>query len=198
MGSRSYIGRERVDGQVAYVYCHSGAYMDINGEILQEKVKTEQSVASLIVDGGMSYITDSGVSYEKSPEYQVSLMSVQAFLDYEDYHIESLFLWRDGEWHVKTCHLENSDDQTWHKLVDIDCEKECVKVKQVEINYRDMVIDDVMVSLNDHETTQQTVVRVLSENGRTVLSPVVDDITQAVEVKREQQRVLNATSFDAS
>ena len=46
-----------------------------------------------------------------------------------------------------------------------------------------MVIDDVMVSLNDHETTQETVVRVLSENGRTVLSHVVDDITQAIEAK---------------
>ena len=128
MGSRSYIGRERVDGQVAYVYCHSGAYMDINGAILQEKVKTEQSVARLISNSNMSYITDSGVPYEESPEYQVSLMSVQAFLDYEDYDIESLFLWRDGEWWVKTCHLENSDDKTWHKLSSINCEKGRVKL----------------------------------------------------------------------
>ena len=196
MGSRSYIGRERVDDQVAYVYCHSGAYLDVNGEILQEKVKTEQAAAALISGGEISYIIETGVGYYNQPRYEVSLMSKREFLDYEDIMIESLFLWRAGEWWVKTCHLENSDDKTWHKLVDIDCENECVK--QVEINYRDMLVDDVMVSVNDHETTQQTVVRVLSENGRTVLSHVVDEITQAVEAKREQQRVLKATSFDAS
>ena len=117
MGSRSYIGYLRYDGNVQYVYCHSGADMDINGEILFQHYADVDKVRSLIAGGDMSYIEDDGktVCYEGEND-ETHIMQLSEFQGYEDICIESMFLFKEGVWHVKSQHIEDSDGETWHAL----------------------------------------------------------------------------------
>ena len=116
MGSRSYIGQLRDDGKVEFVYCHSGAYMENNGEILLEHYTEADKVNSLIAGGNMSYIDVAGVdSYFGGADSKMSTMPLSEFLEYKDINIESLFLFKEGQWHVKSRHVKGGD-KAWDLL----------------------------------------------------------------------------------
>ena len=126
MASRSYIGRLRSDNQVVFVYCHSCAYMDVNGALLQEFYTNTRDVARLISGGAMSYIDEYG-----KPSYYVEqgnadlgvaiyTQPLEHFLtEIYDICTESVFLWRDGEWWVQSYHIEDSEQDTQHRLREI-------------------------------------------------------------------------------
>ena len=117
MGSRCYIGYLREDNQVQYVYCHSGAYMDENGEILFQHYADADKVRSLIAGGNMSYIDDDGKAvYYEGENDETCIMQLSEFQDFKDSDIESMFLFKEGVWHVKSDHIEDSDGETWHAL----------------------------------------------------------------------------------
>ena len=116
MGSRSYIGQLREDGKVEFAYCHSGAYMDENGLTLLEYYTEAEKVKALIAGGDMSYIGDDGDdSYFGGADSKVSTMPISKFLEYKDINIESLFLFKEGQWHVKSVHVKGGDKQ-WDLL----------------------------------------------------------------------------------
>ncbi len=116
MGSRSYIGQLREDGNVEFVYCHSGAYMDDNGLTLLKYYTEAEKVKALIAGGDMSYIGDDGDdSYIGGADSKVSTMPISKFLEYKDINIESLFLFKEGQWHVKSRHVKGGDKQ-WDLL----------------------------------------------------------------------------------
>ena len=118
MGSRSYIGQLRDDGKVEFVYCHSGAYMEDNGEILLEDYTEADKVKALIAGGDMSYIgnaDDGDDSYIGGAGSKVSTMPISKFLEYKDINIESLFLFKEGQWHVKSRHVKGGDKE-WDLL----------------------------------------------------------------------------------
>ena len=116
MGSRSYIGQLREDGNVEFVYCHSGAYMDDNGLTLLEYYTEAEKVKALIAGGDMSYIGDDGDdSYIGGAGSKVSTMPISKFLEYKDINIESLFLFKEGQWHVKSVHVKGGDKK-WDLL----------------------------------------------------------------------------------
>ena len=120
MGSRSYIGQLREDGKVEFVYCHSGAYMDDNGLTLLDHYTEADNVKALIAGGDMSYIgnaddgDDSYIGGAGSKEYT---MPISKFLEYKDISIESLFLFKEGQWHVKSRHVKGGDKE-WDLLKD--------------------------------------------------------------------------------
>ena len=116
MGSRSYIGQLREDGNVEFVYCHSGAYMDDNGLTLLKYYTEAEKVKALIAGGDMSNIGNDGVdSYFGGEDSKVSTMPISKFLEYKDINIESLFLFKEGQWHVKSRHVKGGDKQ-WDLL----------------------------------------------------------------------------------
>ena len=115
MGSRSYIGQLRDDGKVEFVYCHSGAYMEDNGEILLEDYTEADKVKALIAGGDMSYIGNGDDSYLGGAGSKVSTMPLSKFLEYKDINIESLFLFKEGQWHVKSRHVKGGDKE-WDLL----------------------------------------------------------------------------------
>ena len=115
MGSRSYIGQLRDDGKVEFVYCHSGAYMEDNGEILLEDYTEADKVKALIAGGDMSYIGNGDDSYIGGAGSKVSTMPLSKFLEYKDINIESLFLFKEGQWHVKSRHVKGGD-KAWDLL----------------------------------------------------------------------------------
>ena len=60
-------------------------------------------VNSLIAGGNMSYIDVAGVdSYFGGADSKMSTMPLSEFLEYKDINIESLFLFKEGQWHVKS------------------------------------------------------------------------------------------------
>ena len=118
MGSRSYIGQLREDGKVEFAYCHSGAYMDDNGLTLLKYYTEADKVKALIAGGDMSYIgnaDDSDDSYIGDAGSKVSTMPISKFLEYKDISIESLFLFKEGQWHVKSRHVKGGDKE-WDLL----------------------------------------------------------------------------------
>ena len=118
MGSRSYIGQLREDGNVEFAYCHSGAYMDDNGLTLLEHYTEAEKVKALIAGGDMSYIgnaDDGDDSYIGGADSKVSTMPISKFLEYKDINIESLFLFKEGQWHVKSRHVKGGDKK-WDLL----------------------------------------------------------------------------------
>ena len=54
MGTHSYIGRERDDGSVQYVYCHWDGYPTHNGRILLEHYSSRERVEQLLALGELS------------------------------------------------------------------------------------------------------------------------------------------------
>ena len=120
MGSRSYIGQLREDGKVEFAYCHSGAYMDDNGLTLLKYYTEADKVKALIAGGDMSYIgnaDDGDDSYIGGAGSKVSTMPISKFLEYKDINIESLFLFKEGQWHVKSVHVKGGDKE-WDLLKD--------------------------------------------------------------------------------
>ncbi len=116
MGSRSYIGQLREDSNVEFVYCHSGAYMNDNGLTLLEHYTEADKVKALIAGGDMSYIGNADDdSYLGGAESKISTMPLSKFLEYKDINIESLFLFKEGQWHVKSRHVKGGDKQ-WDLL----------------------------------------------------------------------------------
>ena len=116
MGSRSYIGQLRDDGKVEFVYCHSGAYMEDNGEILLQDYTEADKVNSLIAAGNMAYIGDAGDdAYYGGADAKLSTMPMSKFLEYKDINIESLFLFKNGQWYVKSRHVKGGDKE-WDLL----------------------------------------------------------------------------------
>ena len=116
MGSRSYIGQLREDGNVEFVYCHSGAYMDENGLTLLKYYTEAEKVKALIAGGDMSNIGNDGDdSYFGGEDSKVSTMPISKFLEYKDINIESLFLFKEGQWHVKSRHVKGGDKK-WDLL----------------------------------------------------------------------------------
>ena len=116
MGSRSYIGQLREDGNVEFVYCHSGAYMDDNGLTLLKYYTEAEKVKALIAGGDMSNIGNDGDdSYFGGEDSKVSTMPISKFLEYKDINIESLFLFKEGQWHVKSRHVKGGDKK-WDLL----------------------------------------------------------------------------------
>lgn len=54
MGTRSYIGIERDDGSVTYIYCHWDGYPSYNGAILMEHYSDPERLEQLLALGDIS------------------------------------------------------------------------------------------------------------------------------------------------
>lgn len=54
MGTRSYIGMERDDGSVAYIYCHWDGYPSHNGAVLMEHYSSAERMERLVALGDIS------------------------------------------------------------------------------------------------------------------------------------------------
>ena len=134
MGSRSYIGYTREDGKIEFVYCHQGAEMTENGKTLLTHFNDADS-AKMLVEGGSL----SSISYDGTPNHvdvvgdyvddesgivEIAFSHFDRFIVMEQGEgklgIESLFLWRHGDWTVKSdWHIEGCEGGKWHRLADV-------------------------------------------------------------------------------
>lgn len=118
MGSRNYIGYSTEDGNVTFSYCHRGAQMKYNGKALITHFNTEKEARALAFHGEMSSIDheDGSIYGYKNPD-TTATVSLNAYLTMSERGIESLFLWRNSRWYVKSdYHLR---DNEWHGLCDL-------------------------------------------------------------------------------
>ncbi|MDE0084772.1 MAG: hypothetical protein OXU23_03605 [Candidatus Poribacteria bacterium] len=118
MGSRSYIGYLNKDGNVTASYCHLGAKMDINGKSLLTHYNTDENARAIAYHGEMASIDgDTGkVSEYKNPAPTISL-SLNAFLTYSERNIQSIYLWRNFQWYVKSDYYLDNED--WHIVANL-------------------------------------------------------------------------------
>ena len=113
MGSRSYIGHLE-NGTVTFSYCHTGAYLEDNGETLLEHFNTEDKARALAHAGAMHSISGVDVDIGNNRETAES-MRISEYLAFDEIAIESLFVYMHSNWWVKSCHASGREG-TWHLL----------------------------------------------------------------------------------
>ncbi len=67
MGTRSYIGMEREDGSVTYIYCHWDGYPSWNGAVLMEHYSSAERMERLLALGDISSLQPRIAPTQDSP-----------------------------------------------------------------------------------------------------------------------------------
>lgn len=122
MGSRSYIGF--LEGStVTYSYCHQGAYIDTLGYQLMDYFTRVDDAKALATGGGMHTIGDGEVDRYVDRNNPAETMSLEAFESIDlsvEISTESLFLYKHGEWRVKSRHTHDYFfTDRWHFLEEV-------------------------------------------------------------------------------
>lgn len=107
MGSRNYIGHLGDGNVVTFSYCHTGSYMDANGQTLLDYFNDEEKAKALAHTGGMHSISDGEVDAYDDRDCPKTEMSLESFLAIDANDIESLFLYIHNFWCVKSFHIES-------------------------------------------------------------------------------------------
>lgn len=119
MGSRSYIGY--LEGStVTFSYCHQGAYIDTVGYELMDNFTNVADAKALATGGGMHTIGDGEIDRYEDREDPACEMSLEAFESIDlsvEIDIESLYLYKYGDWRVKSKHTQDQFSTCeWHYL----------------------------------------------------------------------------------
>ncbi len=117
MGSRFYVGHLD-EHMVTFSYVHQGAYIDAAGFSLIDYFNNEEDAKRIAHTGGMHSISDGEVDKEHDKDNPASTVGLDWYEDFIAIDIESLYLFKGGEWHVKSCHVDGQffNPKQWHLL----------------------------------------------------------------------------------
>lgn len=114
MATRSYIGLQKDDGSIEFIYCHYDGYIEGGvGEKLLHHYKTKEQIQMLLDIGNIRSLHETISTQEEDAYEEIStkLKDEQEYIKlFSEGLIDYCYLFKEGNWFVSETHYIDGDN----------------------------------------------------------------------------------------